>query len=77
MQTNANNNYTTDSIIREVRCLKEDNAAEYGFDIRMIAAAVQLKQRQHPERIVTRILSDVEKKYGKQPLTRLVTENEL
>ncbi len=42
------------SIIREVRYLKEKNAAKYGFDIRLIAAAAQLKQRQHPERIVTR-----------------------
>ncbi|MEI7708778.1 MAG: hypothetical protein WCI90_10965 [Chlorobium sp.] len=66
-----------DSIIREVRCLKEDNAAEYGFDVRLIAAAAQLQQRQHPERMVTRILTDAEKAHGKQPLTRPVTENEL
>ena len=67
----------TDSIIREVRCLKEENAAEYGFDIRLIAAAAQLRQRQHPERIVTRILTDAEKKHGKKALTRRVKESEL
>jgi hypothetical protein len=66
-----------DSIIREIRCLKEDNAAEYGFDIRLIGAAVQMQQRQHPERMVTRILTDAEKADGKQPLTRPVTESEL
>ena len=66
-----------DSIVREIRCLKEDNAAEYGFDIRLIGAAVRLQQRQHPERMVTRILMDAEKADGKQPLTRPVTESEL
>jgi len=76
MQANANN-YTTDSMIREVLCLKEENAAEYGFDIRMIAAAAQLKQRQHPERIVTRILSDTEQKHGTRPLTHHVAITEL
>jgi len=55
-----------DSIVREIRCLKEDNAAESGFDIRLIGAAVQMQQRQHPERMVTRILTDAEKADGKQ-----------
>ena len=66
-----------DSIIREVRCLKEDNAAAYGFDIRLIAAAAQSRQREHPERIVTRIPKNAEQSQGGQPQTRLVTEDEL
>ncbi|MEI8374149.1 MAG: hypothetical protein WCJ35_15100 [Planctomycetota bacterium] len=66
-----------DSIIREVRCLKEDNAAAYGFDIRLIAAAAQSRQREHPERIVTRIPKNSEPSQGGQPLTLPVAENEL
>lgn len=44
---------------------------------RLIGAAAQLQQRQHSERIVTRILTDAEKVDGKQPLTSPVTESEL
>jgi len=71
------NDQKPDLIIHEIRWLKEENAAEYGFDIRLIGAAAQLQQHQHPERIVTRILTDAEKAHGKHPLTRPVTENEL
>ena len=67
----------SDSIIREVRRLKEDNAAAYSFDIRLIAAAAQSRQREHPERIVTRIPTEAEQAHGDQPLTRPVAEEEL
>ena len=43
-----------DSIVLEVRRLKEDNAAEYGFDARAIGAAARRHQQAHPERIVSR-----------------------
>ena len=43
-----------DSIVIEVRRLKEDNAAEYGFDARAIGAAARRHQQAHPERIVSR-----------------------
>ena len=66
-----------DSIIREVRRLKEENAAAFCFNIRLIAAAAQSRQREHPGQIVTRILTDTEKANGAQPLTRPVSENEL
>ena len=36
-----------DSIIMEVRRLKEANAAEHGFDLRKIAAAARTRQREH------------------------------
>ncbi len=67
----------TDSIIQRVRRLKEENAAKHGFDIRAIAAAAQAKQRQHPERMVTRIPTNAEEAHGDQPLTRPVAEDEL
>ena len=67
----------TDSIILEVRRLKEENAAEYGFDIRAIAAAAQARQREHPERMVTRIPTDAEQAHGDQPLTRPASKDEL
>ena len=44
----------TDSIIEQVRRMKEANAAKHGFDVRAIAAAAQANQRKHPERMVTR-----------------------
>jgi len=43
-----------DSIVLEVRRLKEENAAEYGFNARAIGAAARLHQQDHPERIVSR-----------------------
>jgi hypothetical protein len=66
-----------DSIIRQARRLKEDNAAAYGFDIRLIAAAAQSRQREHPQRIVTRIPTNAEQARGEQPRTRPVAEDEL
>jgi hypothetical protein len=43
-----------DSIVIEVRRLKEENAAEYGFNARAIGAAARRHQMTHPERIVSR-----------------------
>jgi len=43
-----------ESIVAEVRRLKEENAAEYGYDIRAIGAAARRHQQEHPERIVSR-----------------------
>jgi len=65
-----------DSIITEVRRLKEENAAEHGFDLRKIAAAARIRQREHPERVVTRIPPNAEA-HGDQPLTRPVLKDEL
>lgn len=67
----------TESIIQQVRRLKEENAAEHGFDVRAIAVAAQKKQRQHPERMVSRIPKNAEKAHREQPLTRSVPEDEL
>jgi hypothetical protein len=67
----------SDSIILEVRRLKEANAAEHGFDLRKIAAAAQARQREHPERMVTRIPTDAEQAHGDQPQTRPVSIDEL
>ena len=66
-----------DSIILEIRRLKEENAAEHGFDLRKIAAAARTRERQHPERMVTRIPPNAEQAHGDQPLTRPVSEDEL
>ncbi|MEM9479500.1 MAG: hypothetical protein AAGA58_07595 [Verrucomicrobiota bacterium] len=67
----------TDSIIAEVRRLKEENAAEHGFDLRKIAAAARARQREHPERMVTRIPPNAEQADGDQPLTRPVSKDDL
>ena len=39
-------------ILAEVWKLKEENAAEYGYDIDAIAAAAREHQKAHPKRIV-------------------------
>ena len=68
-----------DSIIMEVRRLKEENAAEHGFDIRKIAEAARARQREHPERMFTRLPVTVNaaQSHGDQPLTRRVSKDEL
>ena len=63
---------TKDSIIEDVRGLKEQNAAKYGYDFRKIAEAARANQRQHPERMVTRIPAN-----GGPPVTRSVPREEL
>ena len=68
---------SAESIILEVRRLKEENAAEHGFDLRKIAEAARERQREHPERMVTRIPKDAEQAHRDQPLTRRVSKNEL
>lgn len=62
----------TDSIVAQVRRLKEANAEKHGFDPRAIAAAARENQRKHPERIVTRIPAN-----GAEPQTRAVSDDEL
>lgn len=66
----------TDSIIEQVRRMKEANAAKHKFDVRAIAAAAQVNQRKHPERMVTRIAANAEA-HGDHPRTRSVSEDEL
>lgn len=66
-----------ESIILEVRRLKEENAAEHGFDLRKIAEAARERQREHPQRMVTRIHNDAEQKSEDQPMTRRVSKAEL
>lgn len=66
-----------DSIILAVRRLKEENAAEHGFDLRKIAAAARTRQSEHPHRMVTRIPPNAEQAHGDQPLTRPVSKDEL
>lgn len=43
-----------DETMQEVRRLKEENAAEYGFDVEAIAAAARKHQDAHPHRVVSR-----------------------
>lgn len=66
----------TESIIMEVRRLKEENAAEHGFDLRKIAEAARARQREHPERMVTRIPDNTEQAHGEQR-TRSVSKDDL
>ncbi|MCF6312982.1 MAG: hypothetical protein L3J39_11075 [Verrucomicrobiales bacterium] len=67
----------TESIIMEVRRIKEENAAEYGFDLRKIAEAARARQREHPERMVTRIPDNAKQAHGDQVQTRGVTKKDL
>jgi hypothetical protein len=67
----------TDSIIMEVRRLKQENAAEHGYDLRKIAAAARSRQHNHPQRMVTRIPPNAEQAHGDQPLTRPALKDEL
>jgi len=76
MTTKTATDKESDSIIKRVRRYKEENAAEHGFDIRAIAAAAQARQREHPDRMVTRIPCD-EHAHGDQALTRSVSKDEL
>ena len=66
-----------DSIASEVRRLKEENAAEHGFDLRAIAAAARAAQRKHPQRMVTRIPPDAEQAKEGKTLTRPVAGDAL
>jgi len=43
-----------DSLVQVVRRLKEENAAEHGFNIRAIGEAARRHQLDHPGRIVSR-----------------------
>lgn len=52
--------YNMDSIIEDVRGMKEKNAAKHGYDFRKIAEAARVNQRQQPERMVTRIPANAE-----------------
>ena len=68
---------SAESIILEVRRLKEENAAEHGYDLRRLAEAARERQREHPERMITRISNDAEKAHRDQPQTRRVSKTEL
>ena len=66
-----------DSILMEVRQLKEENAAEHGFDLRKIAAAARAAQKAHPHRMVTRMLPDSASSSGDEPVTRPALMSEI
>jgi len=59
-----------DSIVVEVRRLKEENAAEHGFDARAIGEAARRHQLEHLERIVSREDPNAEQGGGGQPAAR-------
>jgi len=48
---------TVDPVLAEVRRIKEEIAAEHGYDVARIIAAARKAQEAHPERIVSRIPS--------------------
>lgn len=43
-----------DSILREVRRIKDENAAKYGYDVRALGKALQKEQRQSGRKVVSR-----------------------
>ena len=52
---------TKDPVLAEVRRIKEEIAAEHDYDIDRIIAATLKAQNEHPERIVSRILTEKNK----------------
>ena len=42
-----------DYIVDEVRCIREEQAAQYGFDIKAILAAAKKRQRKSGRRVVS------------------------
>ena len=42
-----------DYIVDEVRCLREEQAAKHGFDVKAILAAAKKRQRRSRRRIVS------------------------
>jgi len=50
----------TDPVLAEVWRIKEQIAAEHGYDVRRMAAAAIEAQKQHPERIVDRSIRKAE-----------------
>jgi hypothetical protein len=43
-----------DSVVREIRQIKDDNAAKYGYDVRALGKALQEDQRQSGRKLVSR-----------------------
>ena len=43
-----------DSILREIRRIKDENAAKYGYDVRALGKALQKEQRQSGQKLVSR-----------------------
>ncbi len=41
-----------DSVLKEVRKVKENIAAEHNYDIRHMIASARREQKKHPERVV-------------------------
>jgi len=60
MKTKSTTEPATDSILREVWRLKDENAATYGYDIDAIAAAARRHQEAHPQLVVRRAATDAE-----------------
>ena len=58
MKTETYSVAPSEDILADVWRLKEENAAEYGFDIEAIARAARKHQDSHPERVVRRILPE-------------------
>ncbi len=54
MATTASLEAQGDSIVTVIRRLKEENAAEHGYEARAIGSAARKNQQEHPERIVSR-----------------------
>ena len=41
-----------DEVIQEVRAVKERIAAEHGHDVNRLAATLEKRQKEHPDRVV-------------------------
>jgi hypothetical protein len=42
-----------DSILREIRRIKDENAAEYGYDVRALGKALQKEQHQSGRKLAS------------------------
>ena len=43
----------SDPVVEEVRQIRHDYARRFGFDLRVIAADIRDKEREHPDRLVS------------------------
>jgi hypothetical protein len=42
-----------DPIVEEVRRIRQEYAKQFGYDIRALAADLQMHEQQHPQRLIT------------------------
>ncbi len=54
MKASSTNGATSDSILREVWMLKDENAAAHGYDVEAIAEAARRHQQAHGRDVVRR-----------------------